>query len=381
MTEKKQKPKTDVPDRTTWSETPWLALKGFLMGSADIVPGVSGGTMALITGIYDRLINAIRSVDKTVVISLFSLQFRTLFAAFHWRFLLILLSGIVAAIFFFTRIVPLQVYMYTDPEIIYGLFFGLILGSVIALLREVDRSEYGFKTFIPLMLGTLAGYWIVSMVPADTPENFWFVFFSGIIVLSALILPGVSGSYLLLILGKYDYVLRRLGELGNEGTGDALLALLPLFLGGLVGLALFSRILSWLLRHYHTITMMVLIGFLIGSLYVIWPYQEREYRETVTQTDIHLITDPVVQQLKENPPDTLKPEYIRLGSVTDASEAGRETAGIEVEHVSRELVESRLFLPGAEEEPAGDYNFWGGVAGFLTGLVLVIGLDYLRRKK
>jgi putative membrane protein len=308
-----QNKRTVIPDETTWKESPWLALKGFLMGSADIIPGVSGGTMALITGIYDRLINAVRSVDRKVISSVFRLRIRELFENLHWRFIIILFSGIVVAVFFFTRVVPLQIYMHTRPELIYGLFFGLILGSVLVLLKEVRPGEKGIKTVMALVAGTLFGFWVVTLVPTDTPETFTFVFMSGLFAFSAMILPGISGSYVLLILGKYDYVLTQLSTLGNDGTVEAALALLPLFLGGAAGLALFSRILSWLLRTYHAITLMVLIGFLIGSLYVIWPYQEREFREDVIQVEEYSITDPYVQDLIENPPDRRLPLYTRLG--------------------------------------------------------------------
>lgn len=368
-----------ISDQTTWSETPWLALKGFLMGAADIIPGVSGGTMALITGIYDRLINAIRSVDKHVVVSFFSLKFKEIFSSFHWKFLLILLCGILSAIFFFTRIIPLQVYMYTDPEIIYGLFFGLILGSIFVLLNEVDRNEGLIRTVTPLVLGTIVGFWVVTLVPADTPENFWFVFLSGFIVFCALILPGISGSYLLLILGKYDYVLSQLADLGGESTSEAAWALFPLILGGLLSLILVSRLLSWLLQNYNTVTLMVLVGFLIGSLYVIWPWQERIYEENVADTDIHLVTDPAVRELKENPPDTNRPSYFRLGEVVNP-EAAKEERRIEIYHIERELVVSKPYFPGRSEEQE-DALLLEGIIGFLAGLVLVIALDYVRRKK
>jgi putative membrane protein len=373
--------RTDIPDETTWQEAPWLALKGFLMGSADIIPGVSGGTMALITGIYDRLINAVRSVDRRVLSSLFRFQISELLKAFHWKFVLILCIGIVLAVAFFTRVVPLQVYMHTDPELIYGLFFGLILGSVVVLLNEVPKSKRNLKTSAALLLGTLFGFWIVTLVPTDTPESFSFVFFSGMFAFSAMILPGISGSYILLILGKYDYVLEQLGNLGNDGTLDAAIALIPLFLGGAAGLALFSRILSWLLRHFHAVTLMVLIGFLIGSLYVIWPYQEREFIETVVQVEEFDYHDPFVQELLESPQNRNQPTYVRLGDILNPDAPSEELYRIEVEHVSRSLNHSDPFLPGLSDQAPEEYSLWGGINGFFFGLLLVAGLDYLRRKK
>lgn len=382
MKEEEQSKRIIIKDETTWKETPWLALKGFLMGSADIIPGVSGGTMALITGIYDRVINAVRSVDRRVLSSLVRLKFKDLFDAFHWKFVLILLTGIIFAVAFFTRVIPLQVYMHTDPEIIYGLFFGLILGSVFVLLNEVSRSERNLKSFTALAGGTLLGFWIVTLVPTDTPETFSFVFLSGLFAFSAMILPGISGSYILLILGKYDYVLEQLGILGNEGTFDAVLALIPLFLGGAAGLALFSRILSWLLRNYHAVTLMVLIGFLIGSLYVIWPYQERDFQENVVSVEVYSINDPVVQQLIDSPPEKNRPTYARLGEIVNPESPSADQYRIEVEQVNRKLIHSDPFIPDLTDDvPDRDYSLLGGIFGFLAGLVMVGGLDFLRRKK
>jgi len=350
------------------------------MGAADIIPGVSGGTMALITGIYDRLINAIRSVDKETLKSLLTFDIAGFFEQFHWRFLLILLTGIIGAILFFTRIVPLQVYMYTHPEVVYGLFFGLILGSVVILVMEVEKSERGVKTLLPLVIGTLVGYWVVTLVPADTPETALFMFLSGMLAFCALILPGISGSYLLLILGKYDYTLMQLGRLGGDGTMEALMAIVPLIVGGITGVVLFSRVLSWLLNHYHTITLMVLVGFMIGSLYTIWPWQEREYSETVVDTRIAERSDEAVQQLIESPPNPLAPSYRRLGEVQNP-EAPYEDQRIEIEVIERSLAESSPFIPGMAEDPPESYSLWGGIAGLLVGLALVGALDYLRRKE
>jgi putative membrane protein len=382
LKEEDQPNKVNIKDETSWQETPWLALKGFLMGSADIIPGVSGGTMALITGIYDRLINAVRSVNGKVIASLLKFRFRDLLQEFHWKFILTLVAGIITAVIFFTRIVPLQVYMYTNPEFIYGLFFGLIVGSAVVLLNEINKEERNLKSFTALVLGTLFGFWIVTMVPANTPESFSFVFLSGMFAFSAMILPGISGSYILLILGKYDYVLEQLGILGNDGTVDAAFALLPLFLGGAVGLAIFSRILSWLLRKYHTITLMVLIGFLIGSLYAIWPYQEREYSEEVVRIEEYHIDDPIVQELRESSPDVNLPSYTRLGEIVNPDAPSPELYRIEVEYVNRNLIYSEPYIPYvSEKEQDPDFSFWNGIFGLLTGLVLVGALDFLRRKK
>ncbi|MDX1617852.1 MAG: DUF368 domain-containing protein, partial [Balneolaceae bacterium] len=190
MSESETRTQTGINDETSWTEAPFLLIKGFLMGSADIVPGVSGGTMALIVGIYTRLINAIKSADMRFVGRFFSLRFREAFERLHWRFLLLLLSGIFLAIFFFTRIVPLQLYMFTRPELIYGLFFGLILGSIGILIQAVPSFDWKHGLFV--LLGTLIGFWVVTLVPTSTPETKLFIFLSGSIAICAMILPGIS---------------------------------------------------------------------------------------------------------------------------------------------------------------------------------------------
>lgn len=376
--------KTDVPqeDETSWKESPFLIIKGFLMGSADIVPGVSGGTMALITGIYDRLIFAIKSADWTAFKSVLTFRFKSFFAHFHWKFFLLLFSGIFLAVFFFTRIVPLQVYMFTHPEIVYGLFFGLIVGSIVLLMAEIDKNKRTPVNFLYMIAGAVIGFWVVTLVPADTPETFWFVFLSGSVAICAMILPGISGSYLLLIFRKYDYILSLLGMLGTVDTMDAILKLLPFILGALTGIILFSRILSWLLKNFHTATLMVLIGFLIGSLYVIWPYQERTFEDHVRDTEIVAMGDPLVQELQKRESIPPGPQYKRIGEIQNPDATFDRLKRVEIETVSRKVVSSRPYFPGINwPEKDEEIDRLGGAGGMTVGLILIIGIAYLRKKK
>ncbi|MEX2604505.1 MAG: DUF368 domain-containing protein [Gracilimonas sp.] len=376
MTDKKS---ISPKDTTTFKEAPFLALKGFLMGSADIVPGVSGGTMALIVGIYERLLNAIKSVNSTFLKSFFTFKWKQAFTEVHILFLVVLFSGIFAALAFFTKVVPLQIYMFTHPEIVYGLFFGLIVGSIYILIKALERFskiEMGM-----LVLGIAFGIWIVSLVPAETPEHPAFVFLSGCIAICAMILPGISGSYLLLIMRKYDYLLSQIGMIGGVETVDGIMGLLPFILGAIVGLAAFSRFLSWLLSKYHPQTIAVLIGFLIGSLYVIWPYQHREFVEQVRETEVLYMTDEKVQKLMENPPNTNLPEYERIGETFNAESTFDEMKQVEVETVKNKMIKSKPFIPGwLGSKPGDDPNVWGGVLGMLIGIIMVGGLDRLREK-
>ncbi|MFP8489225.1 DUF368 domain-containing protein [Gracilimonas sp. Q87] len=370
---------TRSEDVTTFKEAPFLALKGFLMGSADIVPGVSGGTMALIVGIYERLLNAIKSVNGRFIKLFFTFKWKEAFSEIHLLFLVFLFAGIFAALAFFTKVVPLQVYMFTHPEIVFGLFFGLILGSIYILIKALERFT---KTeVVALVAGVAFGFWIVSLVPADTPEHPAFVFLSGSIAICAMILPGISGSYLLLIMRKYDYLLSQIGMLGGVETSEGLIGLLPFILGAVVGLALFSRFLSWLLSRYHPQTIAVLIGFLIGSLYVIWPYQHREYVQKVSVSEVVYMDDPMAQALKEDPPNTDLPEYKRLGEVKSPDSSFDEMKQVEIETVKNKMIRSKPYIPGwVGSEESDSPNVWGGVIGILVGIVMVGGLDRLRDK-
>ncbi len=360
-------------DKTSFKEAPILALKGFLMGSADIVPGVSGGTMALILGIYERLLNAIKSVNGPFLKALLRFRLKEALGELHLKFLIFLFAGIFSALAFFTRVVPLQVYMFTHPEIVFGLFFGLILGSIYILIKALEQFR---KTeALMVFLGFLFGLWIVTLVPADTPENPFFVFLSGCIAICAMILPGISGSYLLLIMRKYDYLLSQIGMLGGSETMEGFLGLLPFLLGAVVGLAAFSRFLSWLLGTYHSQTISVLIGFLLGSLVVIWPFQNREYVESVREVQVLSVDDELVRKLSEEEINENLPEYQRI--------AGGEilSGTVEVETVKKKLIRSEPFVPGLIGE-ARDHtpDVWGGAIGIILGIAMVGGLDRLRNK-
>lgn len=365
-------------DKTTFKEAPFLVIKGFLMGSADIVPGVSGGTMALILGIYERLLNAIKSVNGPFLKAFFSFKWKAAFRELHIMFLIFLFGGIFVALAFFTKVVPLQIYMFTHPEIVYGLFFGLILGSIYILYKTLN--EISWQEILMSVVGIGIGLWVVSLVPADTPENPAFVFLSGMISICAMILPGISGSYLLLIMRKYDYLLSNIGMIGGSETMDGIIGLLPFLLGAVVGLAAFSRFLSWLLGKYHSQTISVLIGFLIGSLFVIWPYQNREFVEQVRDTEEIEYTSERAQELMSSEINENLPEYQRLGKVINPDAEFDEFKKVEVETVKKKMIKSNPFFPGISENSDPETNVWGGVIGILIGMMMVGGLDYLREK-
>ncbi len=371
-------PDQSYKDSTSWKESPFLMLKGFLMGSADIVPGVSGGTMALIVGIYNRLIHAISSFDPTFLKLFFTFRWKQAFSRVHWKFIIILLAGIFCAVFFFTKVVPLQIYMFTDPEVVFGLFFGLIVGSIFILIKAMGNFSWRHAALV--VAGILFGLWLVTRVPADTPESPLFIFLSGSVAISAMVLPGISGSYILLILRKYDFILSQLGRLGGVDTMSALWVLAPFILGAIVGLMLFTRLLSWLLDHYYGPTLAVLIGFLIGSLYVIWPYQDRTYSEFVSKTVVVEYNAPEVKRLRAEGARSNQPEYERLGEVINPDSEINDLKQVKIETVKQKLVKSEPYIPYLTVEGAGTPHFWNGIWGMLVGMVMVVGLDLLRKQ-
>ncbi len=238
------------------------------MGSADVIPGVSGGTMAFILGIYERLLKAIRSFDLQLLGAIRRLELGSALRHVDSSFLLPLVLGIFAALMFFTRVVSLPALILSDPVPVYSLFMGLVCASIVVLLRELPSP--GGANLIWLGMGALAGWSIFNMVPFATPEAPWFIFLCGALAISAMILPGISGSFILLVLHKYAYIFDGIGRLD-------LGILVPFALGAVLGLVVFSRFLLWLLGNFYQRTLETIIGLLVGSLWVLWPFQERSY--------------------------------------------------------------------------------------------------------
>ena len=238
------------------------------MGAADVVPGVSGGTMALILGIYQRLLGAIRAFDVTLVRMLAARRLRDAFEHVDIMFLIPLGIGILGAILFFTRIVSLPQLLRDYPEQIYALFFGLIVGSIFVLVRGLSPMRW--RDLVFLLAGTLFGLLVVNAVPFETPVDSWFIFLSGALAICAMILPGISGSFILLLLRKYDYVFNAIGHFDFS-------VIVPFALGAASGLMLFSRLLVWLLKDHYRIIMSSIVGVLVGSLWLLWPFQARSY--------------------------------------------------------------------------------------------------------
>ena len=265
-----------------------LIIKGFCIGSADVIPGVSGSTIAFILGIYPKLINAIKSFDSKWLSMIFSLNFKGVLQRPDFNFLIPLGLGILSAIFFFTRIIPLPILVRTHSEIIYGLFFGLVLGSIILFLYRLGTNLIS-KYFIFLLFGLFFGVYFISLTPSSTPDDNWFIFICGIVAISAMLLPGVSGSFVLLMMKKYAYILNAIGHI-------ELYIIAPFIFGVITGLIVFSRLISYILKYFYQQTILFMTGLLIASLYVIWPFQNRFY-EIIQNKEIVTSSRPQIPEL------------------------------------------------------------------------------------
>lgn len=247
----------------TLTEYIGLAFRGACMGASDIVPGVSGGTMAFILGIYEELIDSIRTIGRPHFIqAALRLRIKELFTILNWPFLLAVGLGILFSILTMSQI--LETLLVEQPVYLWSFFFGLILASIFTVSKRIRRWS------LPLIVATLVGaagaYIVVGLVPLQTPNGWWFLLLSGALASCAMILPGISGAFILVLLGKYQFVLSAVNDrdfitLGLVAVGAGL------------GLVTFAQILGYLFKKYHDMTVAVLIGLMIGSLRKVWPWK------------------------------------------------------------------------------------------------------------
>ena len=256
------------------------------MGAADVVPGVSGGTIAFITGIYEELIKTIDGIDLGMFKDFFKLGFAPTFKKYNLGFLLSLALGILISIVSLSKIITLL--LKTEPVLLWAFFFGLVLASVLYIGKQI--KNWNALAILAIIIGTAVSFYITVAEPLGSPESWWYMVFSGFIAIIAMILPGVSGAFLLLLLGSYKAILGSVSGLaeaissGDWGEAWGFVQRLLLFaVGCVLGLKVFSRILTWLFNHYKNLTLALLTGFMIGSLNKLWPWKEvTEYR-----TDSH----------------------------------------------------------------------------------------------
>ena len=240
-----------------------LAAKGLAMGAANVIPGVSGGTIAFMTGIYKELVDSLKAIDAQAVKLFFTGKFKEFWKKINGNFLLAVFAGVVISIFSLAKL--MQYLLETHPIQIWSFFFGLILVSTAFIMK--DLGKFTFKNALSFLVGAGLGVFICIATPATTPDSMLFIFLCGAITFCTMILPGISGSFILLLLGKYAYMLEAVGEL-------KIVILLVFAVGAAVGLVCFSHFLSWLLKKHYNATLSLLCGLMFGSLLKVWPWKE-----------------------------------------------------------------------------------------------------------
>lgn len=250
--------------RRTLKDYALLVLKGIGMGAADVIPGVSGGTIAFIVGIYGELIDSIKRLGSSASLRLlFTLRLGAFWKAANGNFLLSIVAGIGISIFSLARLVT---YLLThQPVLVWAFFFGLVLASTWFVSREVTRWDA--KSLLGFVAGAVAAWFITVMTPAETPGGLWFIFICGAIAICAMILPGISGSFILVLLGKYFYIMEAVKSLNVP-------VMLVFAVGAAIGISVFSHALSYALHRFHNVTITILSGFMLGSLNKVWPWKE-----------------------------------------------------------------------------------------------------------
>ena len=250
-----------------------ISVKGACMGAADVIPGVSGGTIAFIMGIYDEFVGSIAKVDSEALKLLLKGKIREFWKHINGNFLLSLIAGIGASVVILAGL--MQMLLSDHPIQTWAFFFGLIVASSIFILRGISGWKLRDGAF--LALGCVLGVVVCTLSPTQTPDALWFIFLSGAIAICAMILPGISGSFILLILGKYQYIMGVISGLASGQDIAANLVILGVFLiGAAVGIIAFSKFLHWLLARWHKETLIALAGFIIGSLVKVWPWSNTE---------------------------------------------------------------------------------------------------------
>lgn len=244
------------------------ALKGMGMGAANVIPGVSGGTVALITGVFERIINAIKSFDGKAIQLLFKGKIKDLLDYVDFYFLLALGSGMVISIVSLARVFKYLFAAY--PIYIWAFFFGLILASVYYVGKTIEK--WRLSVFITFAIGAAIAVWISFMNPATQDDSFGYLVICGVVAVCSMILPGLSGSFVLILMGNYELVM-------IDAVSQGIISVLaPVVLGGVIGIIALSHVLSWVYKKFKDQTIALLTGFILGSLSILWPWKNDIYR-------------------------------------------------------------------------------------------------------
>lgn len=244
-------------------------MKGMAMGIAEVIPGVSGGTIAFITGIYEKLLDTIKAFGPSLIKTYKKDGLKAVWEAVNGEFLVTLMVGMAIGVV--TGVFGVTYLLHTHPVYLWSFFFGLIVASSVYIARHVEK--WNIVSILMLLIGAGIAYYISVAAPAQGNHALWFVFVAGAIAVSALILPGISGSFMLLLMGMYTYIIPTVKDALKTFSTESLTVLAAFAAGMVVGLATFSRVLSWTFKHYKSQTMALLTGFMIGSLNKIWPWR------------------------------------------------------------------------------------------------------------
>lgn len=284
----------------TFSDKVFLVLKGLAMGAANKVPGVSGGVVAFVAGFYEEFIYSLQKINFKAFKLLINGRFRSLYYYTNFKFLGLLILGMVISYFSISKL--LDHLLFHFELYVWGAFFGMIIGSIYYISREFD--EWSRRSILYVLAGTIAGVAISFLEPATENDNLWFVFFCGIVGVSGMTLPGLSGSFILILFGNYvlllvdsvnalfdtlaDIFSRDFSFMENQERLRLLKVLVVFSLGSLAGLVSLSHLLGYLLKSYKKETYAVIIGFITGSLGVVWPWKEKIFK---LNTEGEFITD------------------------------------------------------------------------------------------
>jgi putative membrane protein len=254
-----------------------IIFKGIAMGAADVVPGVSGGTIAFISGIYEELIESIDKINLGVFKVWKTDGFKTAWNSINGTFLVALFSGIAISILSLAKLIKWL--LHNEPVLLWSFFFGLVLASILYIAKQI--KNWSALVFVAIVLTSILSYYITLAEPFASPDSPYYLLFCGFIAIIAMILPGVSGAFILLILGAYQTAIDTINNLrdglftGNmELFKEAFINFSLLALGAIVGIKVFSKLLNWMFKHKKNLTLAILTGFMIGSLNKIWPWKE-----------------------------------------------------------------------------------------------------------
>ncbi|MFO7828333.1 MAG: DUF368 domain-containing protein [Bacteroidales bacterium] len=242
--------------------------KGFAMGAANVIPGVSGGTIALITGIFERIINAIKSFNGTAIRLLFKGKIKELIRHTDFYFLVSVFMGMIASVITLARLLEFLFSSY--PVYIWAFFFGLILASVYFVGRTIHK--WNITIIIVFIVATAVAFSVTFLNPATENDSFFYLVICGVVAICSMILPGLSGSFILILMGNYELVM-------IQAVNNAQIEILfPVIIGAVIGLIAFSHILSWVYKKFKDHTIAILTGFILGSLSILWPWKDEIYR-------------------------------------------------------------------------------------------------------